>query len=240
MDRVPPRCTNKCLPNARAPEASIVADAARNLPLFPLNTVLFPGLPLPLHIFEERYKLMIATCLVTDSEFGVVLIKSGDEVGGPADPFEIGTVARIMDVERLPEGRMNLIASGTERFRLIEIVEREPFVVGRVELLPEPSEPVDPDLTADVRARFLAYLRDLRPDLAERTPAKLASDPGALSYQLAGVLPIVATRRQALLEMDAVADRLQALRRAVQREHQSLLIAGRGAPTATIGPFSVN
>lgn len=217
-----------------------MVDAERNLPLFPLNTVLFPGLPLPLHIFEERYKLMIATCLVTDSQFGVLLIKSGSEVGAGAEPFAIGTIAQISDVERLPEGRMNLITHGTERFRLLDVAEREPYLVGRIETLAEPSAPVDPDLTADVRDRFLAYLRDLRPELAERTPPKLAPDAAGLSYQLAAVLPISATRRQSLLEMESVAERLQSLRRSVQREHQSLLIAGRGAPTAMIGPFSVN
>src|SRR5215216_2373888 len=86
---------------------------ARELPLFPLNTVLFPSLPLPLHIFEERYKLMIGTCAVTDNLFGVCLIKEGVEVGGPAEPFEIGTVARIAEIERMPDGRMNLMTFGT-------------------------------------------------------------------------------------------------------------------------------
>ena len=217
-----------------------MADGERNLPLFPLNTVLFPGLPLPLHIFEDRYKLMIATCLVTDSEFGVLLIRSGVEVGGPAEPYEVGTIARIRDVERLPDGRMNLVTVGTERFRLVEIVEREPYLVGRVEPYPALPETTDRDLAAEVRAKFLAYLRDLRPELADRAPAKLAEEPEALSYQLAAALPIIPARRQALLAMDSTSARLRALGLVVQREHQSLRIAGRAAPTKTIGPFSVN
>ena len=217
-----------------------MADPERTVPLFPLNTVLFPGLPLPLHIFEERYKLMIATCLVADSEFGVALIQSGVEVGGPADPHAVGTIARILDVERMPDGRMNLVTVGTERFRLLEVVERDPYLVGRVTRLPAPPESVDPELAADVRGRFLAYLRALRPDLGEEMPSKLAEEPEALSYQLAAALPIVPDRRQALLAMDSTAERLRALRRVVEREHQTLRLAGRAAPTKTIGPFSVN
>ena len=217
-----------------------MAEGERNLPLFPLNTVLFPGLPLPLHIFEERYKLMIATCLVTDSEFGVLLIRSGVEVGGTAEPYEVGTIARIADVERLPDGRMNLVTVGTERFRLVEIVEREPYMVGRVEPFPNGGGTADPELTADVRDKFLAYLRDLRPELAEQTPSKLADEPEALSFQLAAALPIVPARRQALLAMDSTSARLRALGLVVQREHQALQLAGRAAPTKSIGPFSVN
>ena len=217
-----------------------MAEGERNLPLFPLNTVLFPGLPLPLHIFEERYKLMIATCLVTDSEFGVLLIRSGVEVGGTAEPYEVGTIAHIRDVERLPGGRMNLVTIGTERFRLIEIVEREPYLVGRVEPYHGRPDSADPDLAADVREKFLAYLRELRPELAERTPPKLAQEPEALSYQLAAALPIIPAQRQALLALDSTSARLRALGLVVQREHQSLRIAGRAAPTKSIGPFSVN
>src|SRR5918911_4180247 len=106
-----------------------------NVPVFPLNTVLFPSLPLPLHIFEERYKLMIGTCAVTDREFGVCLIKEGVEVGGPAEPYEVGTVARIAEVERMPDGRMNLMTFGTERFRIAELTQHEPYLIGRVVML---------------------------------------------------------------------------------------------------------
>jgi len=113
-----------------------VTEESRELPLFPLNTVLFPSLPLPLHIFEERYKLMIGTCAVTDNLFGVCLIKEGVEVGGSAEPFEIGTVARIAEIERMPDGRMNLMTFGTDRFRLLEIKQREPYLMGQVEIMP--------------------------------------------------------------------------------------------------------
>src|SRR5256885_6297863 len=104
----------------------------RELPLFPLNVVLFPSMRLPLHIFEERYKLMVGTCMVTDQTFGVALIQSGVEVGGPAQIFAVGTTARIVEIDRLPDGRMNLVVVGGERFRLLERIDDKPYAVGRV------------------------------------------------------------------------------------------------------------
>ena len=83
-----------------------MTEAERALPLFPLEqVVLFPGMSLPLHIFEERYKVMIGACQVTDQLFGVLLIKSGSEVGAPAQPERVGCTARMLRVDRLPDGR---------------------------------------------------------------------------------------------------------------------------------------
>src|SRR5438445_505939 len=83
--------------------------------LFPLQVVLFPGMVLPLRVFEERYKQMIGRCLETNEGFGVVLIREGQEVGEPATPFDVGTLAEIASVERLPGGMMNLVTVGTRR-----------------------------------------------------------------------------------------------------------------------------
>ena len=94
----------------------------QTIPLFPLNVVLFPGGFLPLHIFEERYKLMIQRCLDDESEFGVVLIKSGLEVGGNAEPHAVGTAARIVNVKKEEDGRMNIMVTGRERFRIDSVV----------------------------------------------------------------------------------------------------------------------
>ncbi len=105
------------------------------IPLFPLNAVLFPGASMPLHIFEERYKEMIARCLDDGRPFGVVLIRQGNEVGEPAVPFDIGTTAHIAQVERLPEGRMNLTCHGGQRFRTLRVVQDVPYLVGEIELL---------------------------------------------------------------------------------------------------------
>ena len=89
-----------------------------DLPLFPLNCVLFPNELLPLHIFEERYKAMINNCLDGVPEFGVVLIKSGSEVGGQADPHLVGTVARIRQTQGLDDGRMMIVVVGKQRFHV--------------------------------------------------------------------------------------------------------------------------
>ena len=97
--------------------------------------VLFPNAPLPLHVFEERYKLMVQRCLDADSRFGVVLIKSGSDVGEPAEPYSVGTVARIVKVDRMDDGRMLLSVVGQSRFRIEEITQRRPYLEGRVEEL---------------------------------------------------------------------------------------------------------
>ena len=217
-----------------------MTENARELPLFPLNTVLFPSLPLPLHIFEERYKLMIGTCVVTDNLFGVCLIKEGVEVGGPADPFEIGTVARIAEVDRMPDGRMNLMTFGTQRFRLDEVIQREPYLIGRVVVLEPGEESADEDLVSDVADRLLRYLREVRG--AARVPdrGELLKDVDRLSYLAAATLGLPARERQSFLEIDAAADRLKQARDLLRREIENARLFGRAIDGPSIGPFSRN
>ena len=217
-----------------------MTEDARELPLFPLDTVLFPSLPLPLHIFEERYKLMIGTCVVTDSLFGVCLIKEGVEVGGPAEPFEIGTVARIAEVERMPDGRMNLMTFGIGRFRLTELTQREPYLIGRVVLLePGGGQPAE-ELVGDVADRLLRYLRDVRG--AARLPdrGELIADVDRLSYLAAATLGLPPRERQAFLETDASIDRLSQARDLLRREIENARLFGRAVDGPSIGPFSRN
>src|SRR6185503_19425073 len=100
------------------------------LRLFPLNTVLFPGMRMPLHIFEERYRLMIRECIEQDAPFGVLLIREGEETGGSAVPHGVGTTARITQVEYLDDGRMNIFTIGQERFRLSELSTDREYLTG--------------------------------------------------------------------------------------------------------------
>src|SRR4030042_2031651 len=100
------------------------------LPLFPLNVVLFPGQVLPLHIFEDRYRLMIRRCLAEDTSFGVVLTQRAEETGETAEPHAIGTVARIVESEHLPDGALNIVAVGTERFRIRRLLHDKPTLRG--------------------------------------------------------------------------------------------------------------
>ena len=112
-----------------------MSPEVRRLPLFPLNVILFPNGALPLHVFEERYKLMIQRCLGADSRFGVVLIRSGPEVGGPAEPHSVGTVALVTQFRRLDDGRMLLSVAGQQRFRIEEVTQLDPYLEAEVELL---------------------------------------------------------------------------------------------------------
>lgn len=105
-----------------------------DLPLFPLNTVLFPGMQLKLHIFEERYKTMINQCVEQEKPFGVVLIQDGQEALGPlATPHKIGCTAQITQVQRLPYDRMNIVAIGEERFHINTIKQTNPFLIADVD-----------------------------------------------------------------------------------------------------------
>src|SRR5829696_6475181 len=104
------------------------------VPVFPLNTVLFPGMPLPLHIFEPRYREMIGACTRDEKPFGVLLIQEGPEVGPGAVPFKVGTLARIVDVNQFPDGRLNIVTVGTHRFRLLNLsADKQSYFVGDVE-----------------------------------------------------------------------------------------------------------
>ncbi len=138
-----------------------------DLPLFPLHTVLCPGVVLPLHIFEPRYREMVGRCLADDAPFGVVLIREGREVG-PSIPdlAGVGTLAEIREANEYEDGRYDLVTVGTTRFTIESIsAGREPYLVGDVRSLPETVEDADrARAMADrISERFLDYLRLLRP-----------------------------------------------------------------------------
>lgn len=182
------------------------------LPLFPLNVVLFPGMPLPLHIFEERYKDMIGDCIDNKRPFGVVLIREGPEVGGGAIPFRMGTSARIVQVERLDDGRMNLMTQGERRFQVVEITQQTPHVVGQVEFLDEPDGDASPETIAQVGQEFSAYLGHLSALAGGwSAPSNPTQDPVALSYAVAGSLDLTNDVKQSVLEAPSASTRLARL-----------------------------
>ena len=208
----------------------------RVLPLFPLEqVVLFPGMSLPLRIFEERYKVMIGACQVTDQLFGVVLIRTGREVGDPAEPEHIGCTARMMRVDRIPDGQMHILTIGEQRFRLIgqARVMPEGYLVGDVELLPDgPASAVEANLVASVTQEFTRYQQAILGLTGRTDPVsapELPADPVRLSYRIAATLFVDSHERQRLLETDDVVRRLQ----------QELALLKREMPK-TIGPFSLN
>ena len=183
----------------------------RTLPLFPLNTVLFPGAALPLQIFEDRYKQMLQDCLAADSRFGAVLIKEGVEVGGPAVPHPVGTVAEIIQVSDEQRGRFLISCVGRQRFRIKELSYRLPYLSGSVELLAEEADQgVTPDLTASVReavAAYLALVSGLGGGWVRDVP--VPTEPVSLSYLAAAALQVDTARKQALLEEPSASSRLQ-------------------------------
>jgi Lon protease-like protein len=211
-------------------------DVRRELPLFPLEqVVLFPGMSLPLRIFEERYKVMIGACHVTDQLFGVLLIKSGSEVGDPAEPERVGCTARMLRIDRLPDGRMHILGIGEQRFQLTgpARVMPEGYLVGDVEFMSDsPEQPVAQDLIERVTHEFTRYQQATLALMGRRdamAAPELPADPVRLSYRVAATLLVEPRERQRLLEMDDAASRLQ----------QELVLLKREMPR-TIGPFSLN
>jgi Lon protease-like protein len=217
------------------------------LPLFPLNTVLFPGMLLHLHIFEERYQLMIMRCLEKRVPFGVVMIRSGSEVEGfgpSAEPYLIGCTAHITQVQELGDGRKNIVAVGHERFEIVQQHYDEPYLTGdvRVLLLQHPSDLELRTQSRQLRATLEQYLTSLQQiDNANAERPDLPRDPLSLIYLAASILRIPASEKQVLLgENDAL--RLVLSLRALYRREVTLLdiMAAPVAPETSVGPFSLN
>ncbi len=183
---------------------SIEVPSEQELPLFPLNVVLFPGGILPLHIFEERYKLMIQLCLEHESPFGVVLIKEGKETGESAEPHLVGTAAQILEVDRLDGGRMNLMTSGQYRFEILEIQHNLPYLVGRVRVPSVPDIGGDEDcasIAAESRDLYQDYEGLLKQLFFEwEPPETVPEDPRHLAYQIGVRLLVSLEEKQRLLE----------------------------------------
>jgi uncharacterized protein len=188
----------------------------RRLRLFPLNAVLFPGAALNLHIFEARYKQMISECLETGEGFGVALIADGAEAGDPnVTPHDIGSIAEIIDVQPLPFGRFYVSTVGRERFRITEIVSREPYLTVEAELLADDAPVDDEDidvLSARVRELFAEYLELLLEFSGQETIADVPDDAQDASYVIGDTLQIAEAFKQRLLELDTAEERLVAER----------------------------
>ena len=182
------------------------------LPLFPLRVVLIPHNALPLHVFEDRYKLMIGRCLDEKSPFGVVLIRSGEEVGGPAEPHDVGTVARISRAQRLPDGRMNLLVFGERRFRILALDTSEPYLIGDVEPVESigGATPEARDAARQVAERFAEHFR-LSMAVTDQwmRDLDLPSDADILADFVAGHIDVDADIKQELLETLSVPERLR-------------------------------
>lgn len=171
------------------------------IPLFPLNTVLFPGGPLPLRIFEPRYLEMVAERMRKDRPFGVCLIREGQEAGRAAVPYDVGTFARIVDFQQYQDGVLGVTTVGEGRFKVMESrVMPNQLRMGKVTPLPdEPEAPMCGDYAS--LSELVQTLIERTGPLYENLP-KRYEDPTWLGYRLAEVLPIPLTRKQHFLELD--------------------------------------
>jgi Lon protease-like protein len=214
------------------------------LPLFPLNTVLFPGQLLPLHIFEDRYRQMIGECLQTGTPFGVVLIRSGEEVGAAAEPHAVGTTANIIQVDRLDDGRLNIICAGNARFRLQRTYHDRPYLRSVIDLWP--WTPFDANLDRLPLDRIRRHLDRYITTLAELThtdvKVDLPADPAALAHMAAAVLQIGLDEKQQLLVTASIGELLERIGSLLQRELRGLQIiqAAKMKPPEEMAPFSQN
>jgi uncharacterized protein len=180
-----------------------------SLALFPLNIVLFPAGPLPLRIFETRYVDMVRRCMREASGFGVVLIRTGREVG-PAETFDVGTLAKITDFNQLPDGLLGLSCVGQQRCRILaRRVQADGLNVGEVEwLAPEPAIPVP-----ERHAHLAELLRTVLPQLGEvYTDIEMHLDDAAwVGHRLAEILSVPLPDKQTYLEIDDPIARLDLL-----------------------------
>jgi len=175
---------------------------AMQIPLFPLNTVLFPGGPLPLRVFEPRYLDMISRCMKSDSPFGVLLIREGNEVG-PAATHNIGTLAKVVDWYQGSDGILGITAMGTERFRLLTADRQgDGLNIGDVELLPDVPRSGVPDQYRSLPQILESVLSDLG-RLYENLECRYG-DAAWVAYRFAEILPIDLEQKQAFLESNDV------------------------------------
>lgn len=225
----------------------------KGLPLFPLHTVLFPQAHLPLQIFEPRYIEMINRCLDQDLAFGVALIREGDEVGGNATPYDVGTIAHIQDVAHVGDGRMNIIVAGVTRFKLLQVQDKYAYPTAHIE--PWRDEDVDIGKAENIARQgalaFQKYVRaiqnvaatedqeqeDGQDDKVFRPP----KDPTLLSYLIANNLQVSNTDKQSLLEAPTTIARLRREIFFMQRERELLrLVTEKNDRILDQGTFSLS
>lgn len=233
------------------------------LPHFPLHTVVFPHLPLPLHIFEERYRAMAADLVREGSPFAgrlvVSMITDGREVGGPARTQTVGTICELRSAERLDDGRWMLLLVGVARAAIGSVDRSGAYEVATLEVLPEPAGDAGSALLPSVQQaldrylatvkRFVARTASVGGDAQEKSsvtasldevlkPIRLPDDPVAASYAVGGVLQVELTRKQALLEQPDATARLRAELELLRRE--TSLLDGDAMPPITAGTIDYN
>ncbi|MFN8471381.1 MAG: LON peptidase substrate-binding domain-containing protein [Anaerolineae bacterium] len=211
---------------------------AAEIPLFPLDAVLFPNMILPLHIFEQRYRRMLNDCLDNGGPFGLVLAR---EDGAPR---RVGTAAHIVRVEGLPDGRSNIVVIGQERFSVDGLLFHQPYLVGRVSEaeMPGARAPDALRLLPLIQEGLAAYLTTLRMVVGQPVPTPdIPDETDALGYMVATVLQVGPSVKQSLLEAATVGEMLRMERRLLETETGILRYMDRTSGRANdAGPATPN
>ena len=191
-----------------------MAHELEEMPLFPLNTVLFPYASVQLHVFEERYRELVQDCLTEDRPFGIVLIRNGSEVGGQADPYMVGTAVRIVKVHTYEDGKMDIQVRGERRFRIRHLDETGSYLTGLVEPVIEHAIEEGPEaeeLLTRAREEFEVFIQRLFARQEFSVQVVFPPDPVALSFTIANLLQMENLEKQRLLETTDTLERVQDL-----------------------------
>ena len=191
------------------------------IPLFPLpEVVFFPGMNMPLHIFEEKYKTMISECLKTDKKFGIVLAEDNSFA-------EIGTVAEILDVEKLEEGKMNIFAEGRKRFKIINLLKEEPYHIAKVQNYNDLSLEIDSKMEKSIKQIRKLSQKALKifdkvsdQDLSKKL--KLPEEPNELMFLITANLSCPIESKQSILETNSISDRIEKVMSLLKEEIERL------------------
>jgi uncharacterized protein len=221
-------------------------DSEEVIPIFPLSSVLVPGMNFPLHIFESRYRQLVADLLSlaeTERKFGIISIKAGWEVGTNQTPvlYKVGTIANVRKVKHLPDGKFDLQTSGSDRFEIIDVfTNRAPYLTAKIKTIP----PVENDHTDQQISRaqqaYLNYLTIIG-EVTEATYVQLPTQGGALANLLISTLIGNLPEQQLLLEMNYVSEKLDKLTQIFKRETRLIeTMPSIPAPYLTGSEISLN
>lgn len=214
------------------------------IPLFPLHTVLFPGMPIHLQVFEDRYLEMIQTCIDQDLPFGVVLIKTGMEALGPLPiPHEMGCLTSIQRLQPLDDGRLSLVGQGIERIEIINVLREEPYLQAEIRERPlgggeDPAARRLARLVQPLLARYLVELAALKDRKID--PPDLPSHPLRLAYLTCSLLQIPSDEKQLLLGEENATGLLQGLRQTLRQEIPLLRMIRHRRQPEMMGSFGLN
>jgi ATP-dependent Lon protease len=203
-------------------EASEKVIGVNDLPIFPLTVVLFPGVPLPLHIFEPRYRQMLGDIRISNSLFGVSYFDASSSTLELPPAGHIGCAAEVSETQTLPDGRSNILTVGVIRYRIEEYVERgDPYLVARVSFFEDEDEDSDVlrESSHDVAETFTRIARAVRTINDERAnlPDITDTEPQRLSFLVAAAMEVDTDLKQELLEMRSTSERLGRLRKMLSR-----------------------